>query len=89
MPLTYFRERLYSRGFLVTFLAVTFLFLMDVSIVSLFGKSLSIVSESAIYSYGAMFTLYVVCILEALGLSIFVGAFGRLQRLAKTKKLNF
>jgi hypothetical protein len=63
--------RLYSRSFLIPFGIVTALFIMNISLVT-WAEVNSSLSINPIFGYGSMLTLYVACVLEALGFSIFV-----------------
>ena len=67
----FFRDRLTSKSFLLAFGVVTFLFVMDIAILAIFGGSY-LLADYPIFSYGAILSLYIICILESLGFSIFL-----------------
>ena len=56
--------------FKVPFVIVSGLFVMNISIIAIFGSELPIVAGNPMFSYGAMALLYVICILEVLGFSM-------------------
>lgn len=81
MPLdvmTRVRSRARSKSFLVPFAAVTALFVINLVGISLLGST-SPILEYPLFSYGAIFSIYLVCVIECLGISCFVGLLSRLR----------
>lgn len=65
-------ERLYSRSFLFPFAFVTILFLLNIVLLPR-AQDILPLELSPLFSFGAMTILYALCVLEAVGFSIFVG----------------
>jgi len=78
-------QRLTSRIFLLPVAIVTGLFVMDVCALSLFGGS-NLIATNPMLGYGPLFTIYLVCILEAFGFSVFAKfAISSFKKLLKSR----
>jgi len=77
--LEFLQARVVSRAFLTPFLISTILYVVNVVLVTFFVRVYS-VELSPIYGIGSMTVIYVICVFESLGLSIFVSVVSRLRR---------
>lgn len=71
---TTLKARVTSRLFLAPFTMVTSLFVMNMCLIRFLGSSEPFIAHNAIYSNSAMIVLYLLCVLESLGFSVFIHA---------------
>jgi hypothetical protein len=76
----YLFERLTSRTFTLPFAFVTLLLVVDVATLTFFMPMFPNLKSIPAFSYGAILTTYVLCVVEALGMSVFSRALKRIIR---------
>ena len=75
--LEFLHARVLSRAFLAPFLISTILYIVNVVIVT-FVVRVYLVELNPIYGIGSLTAIYVLCVLESLGLSIFINVISKI-----------
>lgn len=84
MMMAYFFGRVTSKTFVITFTLVTLLCVMDLAVIRLGAAYLMYTPIGDDVSYGTIASLYFLCVIEALGMSVFARAVSQVWKGCKT-----